>query len=68
MKEFHEKKNIITIVPVAIELSAVTVSPRPGEQFQAISKIDIQSAGYYQFAGSVTPRTRIIYRATSGGW
>ncbi len=39
--EFHQKKNIISLVPVAIELSAVTVSPRPGEQFQAISKIDI---------------------------
>ena len=42
LKEFHQKKNIITLTPIAIELSAVTVSPRPGEQFQAISKIDIQ--------------------------
>jgi hypothetical protein len=41
LKEFHQKKNIIPLVPVAIELSSVTVSPRPGEQFQAISKIDI---------------------------
>jgi hypothetical protein len=39
--EFHQKKNIIFLNPVAIELSSVTVSANPGEQFQAISKIDI---------------------------
>jgi hypothetical protein len=41
IKDFLQKKNIISLVPIAIELSSVTVSPRPGEQFQAISKIDI---------------------------
>jgi outer membrane receptor protein involved in Fe transport len=41
IKEFYQKKNIISLEPVAIELSSVTVSARPGEQFRAISKIDI---------------------------
>jgi len=41
LNEFHQKKNTILLNPVAIELSSVTVSAKPGEQFQAISKIDI---------------------------
>jgi len=41
LKEFQNNKNILSLSPVSIELSAVTISPRTGEQFQAISKIDI---------------------------
>jgi TonB dependent receptor/CarboxypepD_reg-like domain/TonB-dependent Receptor Plug Domain len=41
LNEFHQKKNTILLDPVAIELSSVTVSAKPGEQFQAISNIDI---------------------------
>jgi hypothetical protein len=41
LKEFQDNKNRISLSPVSIELSAVTISPRAGEQFQAISKIDI---------------------------
>jgi hypothetical protein len=39
--EFHQQKNIISLKSVAIELSSVTVSPRAGQEFQAISRIDI---------------------------
>ena len=41
IREFQNHQNSISLSPVSIELSAVTVSPRAGEQFQAISKIDI---------------------------
>ena len=40
IKDFQNHQNSISLSPVSIELSAVTVSPRPGEQFRAISKID----------------------------
>jgi outer membrane receptor protein involved in Fe transport len=39
--EFKRNQNRISLTPASIELSAVTISPRAGEQFQAISKIDI---------------------------
>src|ERR1700676_4921653 len=42
IEEFHQKKNIISLNPAAIELGSVTVSARPGDQFQAIGKIDIK--------------------------
>ena len=41
ISDFHMQKNIIKMKTAAIELKTVTVSPRPGEQFQAISRIDI---------------------------
>jgi outer membrane receptor for Fe3+-dicitrate len=41
LKEFQNHKNSISMVPAAIELSAVTVSPGAGEQFRAVSRIDI---------------------------
>ena len=41
IKEFQNHQISISLCPVSIELSAVTVSPRTGEQFQAIGKIDI---------------------------
>src|SRR5450432_717065 len=41
LKEFQKNQNRISLSPVSIELSAVTISPRAGEQFQPISKIDI---------------------------
>jgi hypothetical protein len=41
IKEFKSVQNRISLNPASIELSAVTVSPRAGEQFQAVSKIDI---------------------------
>jgi hypothetical protein len=41
LKEFQDHRNSISLSPVSIELSAVTVSPRAGESFQAISKIDL---------------------------
>src|SRR5450432_1950607 len=41
LKEFQKNQNRISLSPVSIELSAVTSSPRAGEQFQPISKIDI---------------------------
>ena len=41
LKEFQNRRNCISLSPVSIELSAVTVSPHAGESFQAISKIDI---------------------------
>ncbi len=41
IEEFHQKKNILFLEPAAMELSSVTVSSLPGEQFRAISKIDI---------------------------
>ena len=40
-KELQNHQNSISLSPVSIELNAVTVSPRAGEQFQAISRIDI---------------------------
>ncbi|HEY2349212.1 MAG TPA: TonB-dependent receptor [Puia sp.] len=40
-KEFQISQNKIFLTPVSIELSAVTISPGAGEQFRAISKIDI---------------------------
>ncbi len=39
--EFLENHRKIALVPTAIELSAVMISPDPGEQFKAIGKIDI---------------------------
>ncbi len=45
LKDFHQKRNIVILVPVAIELTSVTVSPQPGEQFQASGKIDIALRG-----------------------
>ena len=41
LNEFQKNKNNIFLVPAFIELSAVVVSPRAGEQFSNISKIDI---------------------------
>jgi len=41
LQEFQRHQRSISLTPASIELSAVTVSPRAGEQFQAISKIDI---------------------------
>lgn len=41
LKEFQNHGNSISLSPVSIELSAVTISPRAGESFQAISKIDL---------------------------
>jgi TonB dependent receptor-like, beta-barrel/CarboxypepD_reg-like domain/TonB-dependent Receptor Plug Domain len=41
LKEFQNHRNSISLSHVSIELSEVTVSPRAGEQFQAVSKIDI---------------------------
>jgi TonB dependent receptor/CarboxypepD_reg-like domain/TonB-dependent Receptor Plug Domain len=40
-KEFQNNQNRISLSPVSIDLNVVTISPRAGEQFQAISKIDI---------------------------
>jgi hypothetical protein len=37
LKEFQNHRNMISLSPVSIELNAVTVSPRAGESFQAIS-------------------------------
>ena len=39
--EFQNDHQRISLMPATIELSAVSVSPRAGEQFQAISKLDI---------------------------
>ena len=39
--EFQNDRKSISLIPASIELSAVTVSPGAGEQFKAISKIDI---------------------------
>ncbi len=41
LKEFQKHQNSISLIPVSIELSAVTVSPLAGDPFQAISRIDI---------------------------
>jgi len=41
IKELQNHQNSVCLSPVSIELSAVTVSPRAGEQFQAVSKIDM---------------------------
>ena len=41
LKEFETDQNRIALSPAPIELSAVMISPRAGEQFQIISKIDI---------------------------
>ena len=41
LDEFPNHGNSISLSPVSIELSAITVSPRAGETFQAISKIDL---------------------------
>ena len=41
INEFYQGKNVISLEPVALELSSITVSAQPGEQFRAISKIDI---------------------------
>jgi outer membrane receptor protein involved in Fe transport len=41
IKDFQTQKNIGFLTPVAIELSSVTVSAKPGDQFKAITKIDI---------------------------
>jgi outer membrane receptor protein involved in Fe transport len=38
---FRANKNTITMSPATIELSAVTISPHAGEEFRAISRIDI---------------------------
>jgi hypothetical protein len=40
-KEFKSHQNRISLNPSYIELSSVTISPGAGEQFQAVSKIDI---------------------------
>ena len=39
--EFRKNKYRVPLIPAAVELSAVMVSPRPNELFRAISKIDI---------------------------
>ena len=39
--EFRKNKCSIYLIPAIMELNAVTISPRPSEQFRAISKIDI---------------------------
>jgi TonB dependent receptor/CarboxypepD_reg-like domain/TonB-dependent Receptor Plug Domain len=41
LAEFEKNKNSISLVPATLELSAVTISPRAGEQFRDIGKIDI---------------------------
>jgi outer membrane receptor protein involved in Fe transport len=41
LNEFQQQKNKIILEPVTLELSSVTVSSKAGEEFRAISKIDI---------------------------
>lgn len=40
-EEFQSHQHTVSLSPASIELSAITISPRAGEQFQAIGKIDM---------------------------
>ena len=41
LNEFQQQKNKITLEPITLELSSVTISSKAGEEFRAIRKIDI---------------------------
>ena len=41
LNTFHQQENKITLEPVALELSSVTISSKAGDEFRDISKIDI---------------------------
>ena len=42
LSEFENNQHQVSMSPASIELSAVTVSPRAGQQFQTIGKIDMK--------------------------
>ncbi|HET7000269.1 MAG TPA: TonB-dependent receptor [Puia sp.] len=41
LNEFQKQQNSISLEPASIELSAVTISPQAGKQFQSLGKIDM---------------------------
>lgn len=41
LNEFQQQKNKITLEPITLELSSVTISSKAGDEFRAIGKIDI---------------------------
>ena len=67
-RDFQNNQHLISLSPASLELSAVTISPRAGEQFQTISKIDMSLRDISNSQEVLRIVPGLIYRTTSGRW